>query len=166
MILNMIRQEAIDPALKLLPEKMNSDAARVMLFAIGLQESRFKYTFQKVAGQPYLKGPAKGYWQFEEGGGVKGVMKHSTTAQNARDLCSVRDVPFESRAIHHALETDHILAAGFARLFLWTDSKPLPNLDATREDAWQCYLRIWRPGKPHRATWNEFHEQALGQVLA
>lgn len=167
MVLNMVLQEYINPALKLLPEKMDSDAARVMMLAIGLQESRFAYTFQKVAGKPYEKGPAKGYWQFEVGGGVKGVMRHPATAQNARDLCLVRDVDFDPRAIHYALETDHILAAGLARLLLWADSKPLPNLDATPQEAWECYaLRTWRPGKPHRETWDAFYAQAKAQVLA
>lgn len=166
MVLNMVRQEYIDPALKLLPERMESDSARVMLMAIGLQESRFAYTFQKVAGRPYMKGPAKGYWQFEEGGGVKGVMRHPTTAQNARDLCLARDVDFDSKAIHYAMEHDHKLAAGFARLLLWSDGKPLPNLDAGAQAAWECYERNWRPGKPHRETWDEFYQQARGQVLA
>jgi hypothetical protein len=165
-VLNVILQEAINPALKLLPDQMDSDAARVMLLAIGLQESRFNYTFQKVAGNPYVKGPAKGYWQFEEGGGVKGVMKHPTTAQTARNLCEARDVPFESKAINYALETDHVLSSGFARLLLWTDAKPLPNLDASHQVAWDLYARTWRPGHPRRESWDEFHAQARAQVLA
>lgn len=165
-VLNVIVQEAINPGLKLLPAQMDSDAARVMLLATGLQESRFKYRFQTVKGQPYVKGPAKSYWQFEVGGAVKDVMQRATTRQHCIDLCAARAVAFDPRAIHSAMEEDDILAAAMARLLLWTDSKPLPNLDASHEDAWQCYVRNWHPGKPHRDTWDEFHAQAKAQVLA
>jgi hypothetical protein len=35
-------------------------------------------------------------------------------------------------------------------LLLWTDPQPMP----TSQDAgWQCYLRNWRPGKPHPDQW-------------
>src|SRR5437870_3847551 len=98
-----------------------------MLLATGLQESRFKYRFQTVKGQPYLKGPAKSYLQFEVGGGVKGVMQHASTRQHCIDLCAARGVAFDARAIHSAMETDDILAPAMARLLLWADGKPLPN---------------------------------------
>ena len=26
--------------------------------------------------------------------------------------------------------------------------------------AWNLYIRTWRPGKPHRHTWDAFHQQA------
>lgn len=163
-LLQSIIQHAIDPALALLPEKMDTPEARVMMLAIGLQESRFMFRFQKVAGRPYEKGPARGYWQFERGGGVHGVMSHPATESYARMLAS--HLPWDSVLIHAALETDDVLAAGFARLLLWADRLRLPALDASHEDAWLCYIRNWRPGKPHRATWDEFHAQARGQVIA
>jgi len=163
-LLESIVHNAIEPALKILPGKMDSPAARIMLLAIGLQESRFMYRYQKVAGKPYLKGPAKSFWQFEEGGGVVGVMTHPATKDHAQTLCEGRGVAFERRAVHHYMEDDDVLAAGFARLLLWADPKPLPAVDASHEDAWDCYIRCWRPGKPHRHTWDEFHAQARAQV--
>lgn len=157
---------AINPALKLLPAKMDTDAARVMLLAIGLQESRFAYRFQRITGQPYMKGPARGFWQFERGGGVAGVCSHRHTKDLAQALCKSQGVPFDSSLIHARLEFDDVLAAGFARLLLWADSKPLPGVDASHDAAWDCYVRNWRPGRPHRSTWDDFHAQARAQVLA
>lgn len=164
-VMDAILRTAINPALGMLPSKMDSDAARVMLLAAGLQESRLQYRYQKT-NDPYTKGPARGLWQFERGGGVGGVMGNHATRVHAESACKARDVPFDATLVWTKLEFDDILAAAFARLLLWADPKPLPNLDASHEEAWQCYIRCWRPGKPHRATWNEFHEQARAQVLS
>lgn len=164
-LLDAILHSAINPGLSLLPVKMDSDPARVMLLAIGLQESRLKYRYQKTS-DPYMKGPARGLWQFERGGGVFGVMTHRHTKDFAEAVCKVRRVPFDSSLIHAKLEFDDILAAAFARLLLWADAKPLPKVDAGHDEAWDCYIRNWRPGKPHRETWDEFHQQARDQVLS
>lgn len=165
-VLDAIIHKAINPAFELLPAKMDSDAARVMLLAIGLQESRFAYRFQIVKGSPYIKGPAKSYWQMERGGGIVGVMTHAATRELAQMLCKARGVEFNSHAIHAAVETDDVLAAGWARLLLWADRLPLPPVDADHETAWKAYISAWRPGKPHRHTWDDFHAQARAQVLA
>jgi hypothetical protein len=165
-LLDTIIRSVLDPALALLPPAMDKPKARVMLLAIGLQESRFMYRAQKIAGQPYLKGPARGYWQMERGGGVIGVMTHPATNEYAHALCGTRGVPFDSVLVHARLEDDDILAAAFARLLLWADRQPLPALDASHDDAWSCYVRNWRPGKPRRESWDEFHAQARGQVVA
>jgi hypothetical protein len=165
-LLDATLHNAINPALNLLPAKMDSDAARVMLLAIGLQESRLAYRYQKVAGDPYAKGPARGLFQFERGGGVVGVMTHHATKELARQVCQDRGVPFDSPLIHARLEFDDVLAAAFARLLLWADSKPLPPVDADHETAWACYVRNWRPGRPHRQTFDEFHAMARAQVMA
>lgn len=165
-LLDAILHSAINPAFSLLPVKMDSDAARVMLLAIGLQESRLKYRAQKVHGDPYAKGPARGLWQFERGGGVFGVMNHRHTKELAKSLCVARSQCFDSVLIHARLEYDDILAAGFARLLLFTDPRPLPDLDADHDETWAYYIRNWRPGKPHRDTWDEFHVQARQQVMS
>lgn len=164
-LLSEVLQDAIEPAFLLLPEKMRSDEARVMLLAIGLQESRLKYRYQKVSADPYRKGPARGLWQFERGGGVIGVMSHRFTKDHAEAICKARGVPLDSSLVHARLEYDDVLAAAFARLLLWSDPKPLPKLDADHETAWLCYLRNWRPGKPHRHSWDAFHDEAR-QVIA
>jgi hypothetical protein len=164
--LDAILHTAINPALLLLPRAMDSDAARVMLLAAGLQESRMQFRFQKVRSDPYAKGPARGLWQHERGGGVAGVMSNLSTKAHAEAICKARGVPFDSVLVWTKLEFDDVLAAAFARLLLWADPKPLPNLDASHEDAWKCYLRCWRPGKPHRETWDEFHKMARAQVMS
>jgi hypothetical protein len=165
-LLDAIIHKAINPALELLPAKMDSDAARVMLLSAGLQESRFLYRYQIVKGKPYIKGPAKSYWQHERTGGVLCVMTNVVTRDLAQMLCKERGVEFNSHAIHAAIETDDVLAAAWSRLLLWADPRPLPKVDASHEEAWQCYLRCWNPGKPHRETWDAFHEQARQQVMS
>jgi hypothetical protein len=161
--LDVILHTAINPALKLLPPKMDSDAARVELLAIGQQESRFEYRFQKT-NDPYTKGPAKGFWQNERGG-VFCIMTNLATRDFAQGLCKVLGVPFDQVLIHERLEHDDVLAAGMARLILFADPKPLPDVDADHETAWQCYLRNWRPGRPRRETWDDYHAAARAQVI-
>lgn len=161
-----IVRSAVDPALALLPKHLDSEKARVMLLAIGLQESRFEHRAQIVNGGG--KGPARGFWQFEEGtrtsrGGVWGVYLHSQSTELLRLLCRDRDCAFEPRSIWAKLETDDVLAAGVARLLLWTDPKPLPAIGAT-ELAWGYYLRTWRPGKPHPKTWPPLYARAVEEV--
>lgn len=49
------------------------------------------------------------------------------------------------------LELDDVYAAGIARLLLWTDPKALPALNRP-DDAFEYYLRNWRPGVYTRGT--------------
>lgn len=146
--------EAIHEAFKLLPVKMDSTPARQLLFAIGFQESGF------TSRRQYGNGPARGFWQFEAGGGVIGVLSHHSTATHARAFCAARGVAPIVPDVHAALEHDDVLAAAFARLLLWTDRHPLPALtDEAR--AWDYYLRTWRPGKPHAERWADCCSRAL-----
>ena len=71
--LSDVVEKAIRPALAALPARMRSREAVVMLLAIGLQESLFRYRRQMA------NGPARGFWQFEKMGGVAGVLQHRTT---------------------------------------------------------------------------------------
>jgi hypothetical protein len=73
-------------------------------------------------------------------------------------------VPFERTTIYSELERDDVLAAGFARLLLFSDPRPLPDVSQQYE-AWDLYLRTWRPGKPHPHTWPELHTQAARWVI-
>lgn len=155
MLKNVI-QTAIDPALALLPARMKSKKAVVMMLAIGLQESRFIHRRQ-------IKGPARGFWQFEKGGGVYGVLNHHMTRTLAADICIKRGIRSDSTSVYSKLDRDDILAAAFARLLLWTDPRSLPELGAAQA-AWDLYLRTWRPGKPHRHTWNDLYQQVLKAV--
>lgn len=160
--LQEITERGIDPALKLLPCGLDSLQARVMLLAIGLQESRFAYRRQIVGGQ--MIGPAKSFWQAEKGGGmVKGVRLHAATRDLATLLYSARGVRRLDSSIWNAIEHDDVLAAGLARLLLYTDPYKLPALGHEQE-AWELYVRTWRPGKPRRDTWNAFYTRALDFV--
>ncbi|WP_202730566.1 hypothetical protein [Achromobacter xylosoxidans] len=154
---------AITPALALLPARMDTAEACVMLLAIGLQESRFTHRQQ-------IGGPARGFWQFEKGtrasrGGVWGVFLHAASKGHLAALCKARSVACDPDAIYAALEYDDVLAAGVARLLLWTDPKALPAV-GDADAGWALYLRTWRPGKPHPKTWTALYAQAVAAVEA
>jgi hypothetical protein len=164
------RNGPVADALLLLPAKMTSPQAELMLLAIGLQESELKHRRQ------HGNGPARSLWQAEQGGGmVAGLLGfHNQGVQDlARGLCAVRGVPAQPRAVWEAIEHDDVLAAGLARLLLYTDPARLPGLD-DEEGAWQLYLRTWRPGAftrgaaPKRAElrqkWARNYTQALEVV--
>lgn len=147
-------QTALAPALKLLPSKMDSPAARAMVVAICLQESRLTHRRQ-------IGGPARGYAQFEQGGGVKGVLTNAATKPLIQGVLAALDYdPASDPAICWiAIEHNDILAAAFARLLLWALPDPLPNKDSAGR-GWTQYVSAWRPGKPKRDTWDEFFTQA------
>lgn len=150
---------SINAALTLLPAAMDTPEARTMLWAVGLQESRFTHRFQVVAGKPRAKGPARGFWQFERGGGCAGVLRHQASRYWMFRVCAQRGCKPTPDALWRAIETDDVLAAAAARLLLFTDPRRLP-LVADEAGAWALYMRVWRPGKPHRHTWPAFHAQA------
>lgn len=170
MTLDQIIKTGIAPAMALLPLNMDSPRARVMLLAIGLQESRFEHRRQLVGSPPRPAGPAKSFWQAERGGGmVHGVRLHEQSREPAAALYVARGVAANDAAIWDAIERDDVLAAGLARLLLWTDPAPLPAVD-DESSAWQLYLSTWRPGAwdrgnakqraELRAKWARNHAQA------
>jgi hypothetical protein len=147
--------------LALLPAKMDSLQASVLLYCTSRQENP-----QRLPQQ--VNGPAVGDYQFERGGGVRGVMNPAfpTVQAQTRAVCAARGVAFEAGAIYSALKTDPILAAALARLLYYTDSKPLPDV-GDEVGAWALYLRTWRPGAYHRqpeelrAKWKKNYADAL-----
>lgn len=156
--------DSIDAALLLLPHAMSSSRARVMLYAIGLQESRFEHRRQLVGNPPRPAGPAKGFWQFERRGGCMGVIHHPASRYWMHRVCVMQDVPLQANALWNAIETNDLLAAAAARLLLFTDPRQLPELDDPR-GAWNLYVRTWRPGRPHRRTWDDFHKEAVATCM-
>jgi len=122
----------------LLPAKFDSPSARVQLLAQGQQESGF-------ATRQQTGGPARSYWQMEQGGGIHGVLKHPASSAYARSVCALRAVAPVESDVYSAFLTDDLLACAFARLLLWTDADPLPQLGDER-GAWELYHRTWRPG--------------------
>lgn len=157
MTLSDIRQRAIAPALALLPARMNSPEAEIMLLAIGLQESRLIHRRQ-------IGGPGRGLWQFERGGGVAGVLRHPSSRDHAVRVCDARGVAPVAEQVYQRLEHDDVLAAAFARLLLWTDPAALPGA-SDPQGGWDLYLRTWRPGKPHRHTWDKLFASAVREVV-
>lgn len=152
----MTIQPAINQALAILPTKMTSDAARLLMLAIQKQEDPELLRYQRVkrtantapenvVSKKWAKGPARGAWQFEQGGGVKGVLQHSTTSEIAEGVCKEFGILATAGSVWRNLETNDVLAACFARLLLWTDPKPMPSA-GDEAGAWALYLRTWRPG--------------------
>lgn len=155
MELNQVRRSIIEPALSLLPARMNSPQAMAMLLGIGLQESHFEYRRQLG------NGPARSFWQMERGGGVHGVLRHQASAKLAAGICVRRGVEPTDMAVWQAIEQDDVLAAALARLLLWTDPQPLPALSDTA-GGWALYARVWRPGRPRPAEWPANYLRAVG----
>jgi hypothetical protein len=147
-------EQAIRPALALLPPHMRSREAQQLLLAIGFQESGFKVRRQNN------EGPATGFWQFERGGGVRGVLNHYASRRHARKLCEHFEIGPQSWAVWLAFTKEDVLAAGFARLLLWTHPDPLPGLGDV-DYAWDYYIDTWRPGKPHRNRWEENYNRSM-----
>lgn len=153
-----IHQHVIPAALDQLPSKMDTPEARAMLLAIGMQESRFKWR-EQIGG-----GPAHGFWQFERGGGVRGVLRHPVTKpiiDPVLELFGYHDTdPLVRERVCYALICHNdIIACVFARLLLWT----VPGKLAQQHEparGWRQYLDAWRPGKPHPATWHDCFAEA------
>lgn len=151
----------VPAAYDVLPPAMQSDRATAMLLAIALQESKCVHRYQlprQPGGKP---GPARGFWQFEAGGAVKGVLTHPKTQPYARSamvaLCYSRSLTVNE--IHALLEHNDVLAAVFARLNLWWLAGALPGRENPQE-GWRQYLEAWRPGEPHPETWDGYFTRA------
>lgn len=152
------------PALALLPDAMDAPAARVLLTAIALQESKLAHRWQIVdEARPHVKGPARGLLQFERGGGCAGVLTHPASRYWMHRICAVRDVAPTARDLWNALEHDDVLAAAAGRLLLFTDPKRLPEIGA-ESTAWRYYLRLWRPGKPKPKAWPANYRRAVEAI--
>lgn len=141
----MSPSEALNAAFELLPDRMRSAQAVVTMLAIQLQEAPNQE-------QRQVGGPAVGIWQFEEGGGIAGVLRHPSSRPYALSVCKALGIEPTKQAVYAALQSaDDVLDAAFARLLLWTDPKPLPALGDVA-GAWELYLRTWRPGAHSRGS--------------
>jgi hypothetical protein len=154
-MIEIIHTRVLPAALGLLPPAMDTPEARAMLLAIGLQESRFEHRRQ-------VKGPARGFWQFEYGGGLAGVMTHRATRGHLdAALCALRyDGAIDEPArLFVAIEHNDVVACVCARLLLWTLPGRLPARPYVTM-AWNQYIDAWRPGQPHVETWADYYLQA------
>ena len=161
-LLMTINANVLDKALAILPGAMDTPSARVQLLTMGLQESGLTKRVQVVDGGG--RGPAKGLWQNEQGGGVRGVLNHKASKELALGVCSVRGAKPTTFDVWSRMEFDDVLAAAFARLLLFTDPYRLPGVDDAAS-AWLLYLRVWRPGRPKPDTWPAFHDRARAFIL-
>lgn len=156
MTLETFTRLALAPGLSLLPGRMDTREARVLLMAICIQESGLRHRRQLGGG------PARGYAQFETAG-VQGVLTHRASSEHAVRVCCELDVEPTTPAVHAALEHHDALTVCMARLLLWTLPAPLPAVDATA-GAWDQYIAAWRPGRPRPEHWPQSHGAALGAV--
>lgn len=155
--LAFVHRQIMPIALGLLPARMNTPEARAMLIAIALQESRFEHRIQVP------NGPARGFWQFERGGGVHGVLTHRVTEPLIVRPLHILNYEHDATVCYMALAHNDVLACVFARLLLWTLPYPLPG-PYEPERAYTQYVEAWRPGKPHPDTWAEFYVEGWRRV--
>lgn len=141
-----VYKHIIPVALSYLPGQMTSPQAKAMLLAIGLQESKFGARVQGGGG------PAHGFWQFERGGAVKGVLKHAHTSVILQPVLNVLNYPADVDVCYAAIVHNDVLACIFARLLLWTVPGVLPIAGETAK-GWEQYLVGWQPGKPRPKDW-------------
>jgi len=133
-----------------------TDAARVLMMTIAGQESAWKYRIQ-------IGGPAHSYWQFEKMGGVAEVLQKCP--KQLAVVCGEVECPAAVNEVYIVMAGNDLLAACMARLLLWQDPAALPAV-GDKEAAWAYYLRNWRPGAPHRASWDGLYDQALAAIGA
>lgn len=154
----LVQRHVLPAAYSLLPPMMHTPAATAMLLAIGLQESKFLHRRQ-------IGGPARGLWQFERDGGVRGVLRHEASADHARIVLRELRYPVNATpaAVYAALADNDVLAACWARLLLWTLPQPLPSR-SEQGKGWRQYIDAWRPGRPHPETWPAYYAAAWQRI--
>jgi len=147
----------VDPALKTLADTAgvpSDDRAGALVMAIAGQESNW-------AARRQDGGPARSYWQFERYGGVAEVLQKCPKQLGA--VCAAWDIPVDGLLIFEAMAWHDGLACCMARLLLWPDPAPLPEL-GQRDAAWEYYRRNWRPGLPRPEHWFARYDTALALI--
>lgn len=127
-----------------------TNLARHFLLAVALLESGPGLDARYQNSPSVSAGPARGFWQFEQNGGVWDVLNRDSAKRFTLAVCARCTVQPHLQALWRALEGHDLLAASCARLLLWTDPKPLPTSEVA---GWDSYIRTWRPGKPHQTRW-------------
>jgi len=146
--LRQLIDEDFAQGLALLPLAMSRNRAQVhvQLLTTHLQESPGQDQCQLPRKAGGVCGPARGIFQFEKNGGVRGVLEHHSTKNVARQLCVELGIEPTVDAVYEALRTtDDRLDVAFARMLYWTDKDPLPEFGDVSK-SWEYYIRNWRPG--------------------
>jgi len=139
----------------LLPPRLDSPEAKAMMIAIAMQESRWDERRQ-------IGGPARGFFQFELAG-VRGVLNHKTSQPIICSVLDRLDYDYQPMTSFEAITHNDVLAFSYARCLLWTLPDPLP-LRGEAGEGYRQYIESWRPGRPHRASWNKFFNDAWAIV--
>ena len=144
-----------------------TDDVRRFMLCVALQESGPDLDARYQNSPATDPGPARGWWQFEQGdatsrAGVYGVMTHKASGLYSVKMCDIYHVVPDPACVWRALEGHDMLAGAFARLLMLTDPWPVPNASVA---GWECYCdRLWRPGKPHPETWPTNWQTATNTV--
>ncbi len=159
-VVDMFHSVVLKPGLKYLENLCTlsvSKEAEVLLLTTALQESGLVHRLQ-------VGGPARSYWQFEQGGGVRNVVSSSASALKLSAVCQDLNIPFSESVIFEAMAWNDQLAVVMARLNYWLNPLKLPDAQDV-EGSWNYYVNTWHPGKPRKETWAGYHAQAYEAVL-
>lgn len=150
---------AIRPAFALLEAVgVHSDIkAELEVLAIAGQETEWAARLQGGGG------PARGFWQFETGPMSATAEVFRVCSPKLKFVCDECCVPFDRAHVSEALAWNDVLAAAMARLLLFTDPAPLPEVGDV-QGGLALYLRKWAPGLPHPEVWPGRYGTALGLV--
>ena len=147
----------IPVGLSLLNGTYGTQEARLMLLAIGQQESGFQHRKQ-------VHGPAVGWWQFELSAATE-VLTQQSTKRLAIYCCNLLGYDPSGPSTLKAIEHNDLLATVFARLLLYRYPGQLPQI-GEEERAWEQYIHQWRPGKPDRNRWTLSYRMARNEIGA
>jgi hypothetical protein len=160
-LLQQIQTRVLDPMFNQLLPHFDSPEARVMLLAIGLQESR---SSPRGASTVMVLRAASG--SSSAVAVVVGVLTSAASRDYARRrLLKLRNVAPSADSVWRRLEFDDLLAAAICPPDALGQPASMPALGRGGE-AWDYYKATWRPGRPRVRTWNGYYAQALEQVRA
>ena len=135
-----------------------------MLIAIAMQETGLRHRDQLSRdGTPGQVGPATGWWQFELGGGFRGVEGHPAARETLLTARKALALPERDEQRWASICWNDAYACLLARALLWTHAEPLAT---AADEGWRQYLGLWRPGKPHPETWGAAWAAAQSAVSA
>src|SRR6185295_15393953 len=98
--------DILDPGLQFLTKLGGpppTPEVRRFLLCVAMQESGPDLDARYQTGDGDSAGPARGFWQFERGGGVTGVLNHPASRALANLLCASLHVKPISSAVWRAL---------------------------------------------------------------
>lgn len=156
------RSTVLCPGLAFMENRLATIAARpsidlkaqLLMLAIAGQESR--WTDRMAAN-----GPVHGFWRLP--GGPGRVVFSNVTQPFIRPVCAGLEMPFAMAVINVAMVWNDHLAVTLARLTLWLDTEPLPDI-GDESGAWNYYARNWRPERPDRDRWNNIYQRSWDTI--